>query len=99
MSSPKAESSTEPLPQSGHETSLAIRQTEAEAVLDAEDATTTEDKGKLREFARDVYDQMRHFVEVPHGLLNQVYRQGLIPKKAGKDGYIRMRGSRRYHRE
>ena len=63
------------------------------------DSTTAEDEEERANAIRDAYDQAHHFVEVPRGLLNQVYRQGLIPKKAGKDGYIRMRGSRRYHRE
>ncbi len=58
-----------------------------------------EERERALELAKEVYDEMRMFVEIPQGLVNQVYRHGLIPRKAGKDGYTRMKGSCRYHKE
>ena len=56
---------------------------------------------RLDAVARRVYDEMRHFIFVPEGMVNQVYRYGFLPSKKSIDGsgYTRMHGPRNYWRE
>ena len=46
------------------------------------------------------YDKQRKYVHIAPGMVNQIYRNGLLSKKTiDRDGYIRMKGSKNYHRE
>ncbi|KAL8687117.1 MAG: hypothetical protein Q9218_006622, partial [Villophora microphyllina] len=55
---------------------------------------------EMRELARRIYDEHRHYVPIAPGMVNQVYRNGLIAKKTiDRDHYIRMQGSKNYYRE
>lgn len=78
----------------GHE----IEPAEAEMPADGQHLEG-EERDRALKLAREVYDEMRMFVEIPQGLVNRVYRHGLIPRKAGKDGHTRMKGSRRSQKE
>lgn len=52
------------------------------------------------ELARLVYDQGRHFFAIPASMLDQVHRNGILPKKtADGSGSTQMHGSRNYYRE
>lgn len=99
MSLEEAKSMSQPLASIDPVVASSSRRVEDGEAASEADPEAAEREERILEFTRDVYDQMRHFVEVPHGLVNQIYRHGLIPKKAGKDGYIRMKGPRRYHKE
>lgn len=52
------------------------------------------------ELIRRVYDKNRKYVPVAPGMVNQIYRNGLLTKKTiDGDGYIRMHSSQNYYRE
>jgi hypothetical protein len=52
------------------------------------------------ELARRIYDQMRYYVEVPPGMVDQIHRFGLLTKKGTLgDRRIRMTGTQNYYRE
>ena len=55
---------------------------------------------EMLELARRIYDEHRHYVPIAPGMVNQIYRNGLLTKKTiDGDGYIRMHGSENYYRE
>ena len=54
----------------------------------------------IEALARRVYDELRHFISVPAGMENQIYRYGIMSNKTVDDsGSTRMHGSRNYWRE
>jgi hypothetical protein len=49
---------------------------------------------------RQVYDELRHFVMVPPGMVNQIYRYGIMSKKTSDGhGKTRAHGPRNYYKE
>jgi hypothetical protein len=50
--------------------------------------------------ARRVYDELRHFIIVPPGMINQIYRYGIMSKKTSDgNGKTRVHGPRNYYKE
>ena len=55
---------------------------------------------EVLKIAQRVYDEHRYYIHIAPGMVNQVYRYGLLTKKTiDKDNYIRMKGSKNYYRE
>ena len=55
---------------------------------------------ELLEIAQRVYDEHRYYIPCAPGMVNQIYRNGFLPKKTiDKDHHIRMQSSENYYRE
>ena len=52
-----------------------------------------------QELTSRLLDEGHMIVELDEGLANEVLRHGLIPRKAGRDGSVRMKGSRKRYEE
>lgn len=83
---------------------LLLLETEPESEVGAKDVQDAQAKRKFTkeelELARQIYGKSRYYVHTAPGMLNQIYRNGLLPKKTlDGDGYTRMHGSKNYYRE
>lgn len=72
----------------------------AQVTPEQDPAAESEVTPEILEIARRVYDELRYYVPIATGMVDQVRRNGLLTKKTiDGDHHIKMEGSKNYYRE